>query len=66
MQLQNENKKLLEWISKIICEVGKYEVNNDLTFKIPIFYDYKFNSDFNYETLIIPRIEITKREGCKF
>lgn len=66
IQLQNENKKLLEWISKIICEVGKYKVDNDLTFKIPILNDLKLNSDYKYETLIIPRIEIIKQKDCKF
>lgn len=66
MQLQNENQKLLEWISKIICEVGIYKVNNDIPFKIPIFRESKFDDNSIYETLIIPTIEITRKQGCKF
>ncbi|MBQ8293408.1 MAG: hypothetical protein IJX78_06405 [Bacilli bacterium] len=67
--LIKEQQKLIEWIEKIINEVGCYTVNerNDIT--IPMYrkdgpaYDTEFNgSDFvvNRDVIVLPRIEILK------
>lgn len=61
-----ENQKLVEWIEKIINEVGCYKVDDRRTFRIPMYemdgpaYDTEFNGDgFVVDRKIIRLPEIT-------
>lgn len=66
--LLKQNNKLIDWINKILAEVGTCRVNNINTFRIPVLYDYhRGYSDspftkYDEEYVIIPQIEIVKRK----
>lgn len=65
--LQDENKKLIDWVKKIIQEVGCYTVNNDNCIRIPIkedvvkAYGYQDINDYiRKEKIHIPAIHFIK------
>lgn len=65
--LCNENKKLIDWIRKILDEVGTVNVDSTNTFKIPVYkkveekaYDTIFPTIVVEETITIPEIIIHK------
>lgn len=64
--LLKQNNKLIDWINKILTEVGTCRVNNVNTFRIPVLYNYHRGYDdspltkYDEEYLIIPQIEIVK------
>ena len=59
--LFKKNQKLIEWVEKIINEVGVYEVRERNTFSIPV---YKRDDDmcFNNGELLEWQLPITKKE----
>lgn len=65
-KLLEQNDRLIEWIQKILNEVGTCRVNNMHTFTIPIMYNEKkaYNSEKGYgidkEYIQIPAIEIIR------
>ena len=69
-KLLEQNNKLIDWIEKILKEVGTCRVNNRNNFVIPIYKDdgsvYYRNKEYNdiyekhEETIIIPEIIIKK------
>lgn len=65
--LCNENTKLINWISKILDEVGTLDVDSRDRFKIPVYkkveeatFDMIFPTIVERETIIIPEIIIQK------
>ena len=65
--LKQENKKLIEWIQKILEEFGTLDVKNRERVKIPIMkYKYNHYGDNNFKmttrTIIIPEIVISQSE----
>ena len=67
-ELLKQNNKLIDWIEKILKEVGICKAHNIDVFKIPILYNEKITyniKDFDElnskeETIFIPSIEIRK------
>lgn len=70
--LLKQNNKLIDWIEKILKEVGTCRVNTNTTFKIPILYDNDRNyinlpfEGFEKEYIIIPQIEIIKTKYKRY
>lgn len=64
--LQVENRKMIEWVQKILKEFGTFEVNQR-SVQIPIMkrkevYYGENNTRMKNETIIIPEIIINKSE----
>lgn len=64
--LQVENRKMIEWVQKILKEFGTYDVNQR-SVQIPIMkrkevYYGDNNARMKSETIIIPEIIINKTE----
>lgn len=64
--LQVENRKMIEWVQKILKEFGTYDVNQR-SVQIPIMkrkevYYEDNNARMKSETIIIPEIIINKTE----
>ena len=65
--LNQENKKMIEWVQKILQEFGTYEVRERQSVQIPIMKHKDFMYGYNNvrmtsETIIIPEIIIHKNE----
>ena len=69
--LEEENKKMLEWVQKIIQMNQTFQVENILPVQIPIYKSYRNYRDFNkkivgVEDVVIPEIRysISRYEEC--
>ncbi len=65
--LQQENKKMIDWVQKILQEFGTYKVRERKSVQIPIMKHKDFmygdnNMRMTSETIIIPEIIIHKGE----
>lgn len=65
--LIKENKILIEWIEKIIKDVGCYEVSERNLIRVPIFkntksFGYCFGKPYISKEIVLPQIIITKYE----
>ncbi len=65
--LAEENKKLIEWIEKIINEIGSYEVSERNCIRVPIYkniksFGYCFGKSYRNKEIVLPQIVITKYE----
>lgn len=67
--LFEENRKLIDWVQKILKEFGTYDVNQRERISIPIYkrgnfyYDNARNCEMRSTTLVIPEIVINKMEA---
>ena len=67
--LKEENKKMLDWIQKILKEFGTYDVNQRERINIPIYkcgnyyYSNEKNTGVCSTRVVIPEIVITKMES---
>lgn len=60
-RLQEENQKLIDWIEKIINDLGAYEVAENNAIRVP-FYKKRRNEKEeagNVEEIILPQITYT-------
>lgn len=66
--LKEENKKMLDWVQKILKEFGTYDVNQRERISIPIYKqgDYYYSDEKGRDvcsmTVVIPELVITKVE----
>lgn len=57
-KLQEENQKLINWIERIINDLGAYEVPKDNAIRVPV-YKRKIDKEINMENIeevILPQI----------
>jgi hypothetical protein len=60
--LMEQNEKLINWIEKIINEVGIYEVSERNSISIPIYknpYPPMYDTEFNGNRFVVERKDIT-------
>ena len=68
--LEEENKKMLEWVQKIISMEHTFQVENTNPIQIPIYRNYRSFNDsrgfFRTEEVVIPEIRysISRFEKC--
>lgn len=60
-RLQEENQKLIDWIEKIINDLGAYEVSKDNAIRVPVYKKRRDENDEveNVEEIILPQITYT-------
>ena len=67
--LFEENRKLIDWVQKILKEFGTYDVNQRERIQIPIYrcgnyyYSNELNRNVCSTTIVIPEIVINKMES---
>lgn len=60
-RLQEENQKLIDWIEKIINDLGAYEVAKNNAIRVPFYkkVEMKKEEAGNVEEIILPQITYT-------
>lgn len=60
-RLQEENQKLIDWIEKIINDLGAYEVSENNDIRVPFYKKRRDEKDEerNVEEIILPQITYT-------
>jgi len=71
-RLEEQNTKLINWVEKIVNQLGYYEVNSKLAIQLPVFREQitKYNSspearfkNIIQDTIVLPEITIQGMTG---